>query len=136
MPGIPCVMRAKLRIVMFPSLWRCNKTLFLADITGAPHADKAAFKQVIGGLVMQGQGFREHSEVVRVTTDDLDETIFPRHQCCIVDATRIWLPKPEFTPLGEKSLGRRHMLEPVNLMLIRHAIRRAINNHSGLFHGL
>src|SRR5207237_4316029 len=97
-PGIPRVMRAKLGIVMFPSLWRRNKTLFLADITGAPHADKAAFKQVIAGFVMQGQGFREHSEVVRVTTDDLDETILPRHQGCIVDATRIRLPKPEFTP--------------------------------------
>ena len=104
-PGILRVMRAKLGIVVFPSLWRRNKTLFLADIAGASHADKAAFKQVIGGFVMQGQGFREHSEVVGVTTDDLDETIFSRHQCCIVDATRIRLPKPKFTPLGEKSLG-------------------------------
>ena len=57
-PGIPRVMRAKLRIVMFPSLWRRNKTLCLAEITGAPHTDKAAFKQVIGGFVMQGQGFQ------------------------------------------------------------------------------
>src|SRR5438128_9106410 len=107
-------MRAKLGIVMFPSLWRRNKTLFLANITGAPHADKAAFQQVIGSFVMQSQGFREHREVVRVTTDDLDETIVPRQQCGIVDATRIRLPKPKFTPLGEKPLGRRHMLEPVN----------------------
>src|SRR5712691_4027655 len=47
-PGIPRVMRAKLRIVMFPSLWRRNKTLRLAEIARAPHADKAAFKQIIG----------------------------------------------------------------------------------------
>src|SRR4029453_853361 len=129
-------MRAKLGIIVFPSLWRRNKTLFLADITGASHTDKAAFKQIIGGFVMQCQGFRKHSEVVGVTTDDLDETVFPRHQCCIVDATRIRLAKPKFAPLGEKSLGCRHMLEPVNFMLIRHAVRRAINNDSGLVHGL
>src|SRR5262249_44148623 len=43
-PSIPRVMCAKLRLVVFPSLWRRNKTLGLADITGAPPADKAAFK--------------------------------------------------------------------------------------------
>src|SRR4030095_4314074 len=32
-PGTPRVWRAKLRIVMFPSLWRRNKSLCLADIT-------------------------------------------------------------------------------------------------------
>src|SRR5215467_13464409 len=31
MPGVLRVMRAKLGIVMFPSLWRRNKTLFLAN---------------------------------------------------------------------------------------------------------
>src|SRR5215510_8290078 len=125
-------MCAKLGIFVFPSLWRRNKTLFLANIAGASHADKATFKQVIGGFVMQCQGFRKHSEVVGVTTDDLDETVFPRHQRGIVDATRVRLPKPKFAPLGEKSLGCRHMLEPVNFMLIRHAVWRAINNDSAL----
>ena len=71
-----------------------------------------------------------------IATHDLDEAVLPRHQCRIVDATRIRLAKPKFAPLGEKPLGGRHMLEPVNFMLIRHAVRRAINHHSGLIHGL
>ena len=105
MPGILGVMCAKLGIFMFTSLWSCNKALFLANITGAPHTDKAAFEQVVGGFVMQGQGFREHSEVMGVTTDNLDETIFPRHQGRIVDATRIGFAKAKLASLGEKTFG-------------------------------
>src|SRR6266702_5312848 len=129
-------MRAKLGIVVFPSIWCRNKALFLADIAGAPHADKAAFDQVIRYFVMEGKGFSKDSQVVGIATDHLDEAVLARHQRLIVDATRIRLAKARLTPLGEKPLGGRHMLEPVNLMLIGHAVWCAINDHGGLIQGL
>src|SRR5712691_4517469 len=126
------MMRPEPGIVVFPSFRRRNKTLFLTDITRAPHADKAAFDQIVGGFVMECQGFSEDSEVMGVTTDDLDKTIFAWYERFIIDTTGIRLSKSSLTALGEKPLGHRHMLEPVNFMLISHTVRGAINDYRGL----
>ena len=130
------MMRPEPGIVVFPSFRRRNKALFLTDITGAPHADKAAFEQIVGVFVMECQGFSEDGEVMGVTTDDLDETIFTWYERFIVDTARIRFPKSSLTALGEKPLGYRHMLEPVNFMLIRHAVRSAIDDYRGLIQSL
>ena len=56
MPGIAGMVGPKLSVLMGTGLGRRNKTLLLADITRPPHTDKAPLKEVIGRLVVQGQG--------------------------------------------------------------------------------
>ena len=58
MPGIAGVVGTKLCILMGADLGRRNKTLLLTDITRTPHTDKTPFKEIIGRLVVQGQGLQ------------------------------------------------------------------------------
>ena len=101
-PGIIRMMRAKLGIFVFPGLGGRDKTLFLANITGTSHADKAAFEQVIRRFLSECEGFRQDGQIVSITAHDLNEAILLRHQRPIVDATRIRLAKARLAPLSEK----------------------------------
>src|SRR5262245_44595941 len=71
-----------------------------------------------------------------IATHDLQETIRVRHECAIVNATSVHLPKAEFAALGNKAPGLGELLILGALVGQSWPIRGTVDYHARLFKGL
>src|SRR6266540_5067389 len=118
MPGVPRMMRAKLGIFVFPSFRSCDKAPFLTNIAGTPHTHKVSLDEVVWVFLMERRRLSEDGQVVGVAAHDLNEAVLAGYQRDIVDPVSIRLAKTKLAPLRQKPLGRGHVMEPVNFVLV------------------
>src|SRR5262245_19885558 len=120
---------------MFSHLRRGDEFGILADIVGAPHANKPAFVKIVFLLATQGDRVDQDGKVVRVAAHNLNELILGAFQCFVVDPARIHLAEAEFTSLGDESapvIG----VALVVFFFVLVSDRRAVDDNAGIFESL
>jgi len=123
-------MCAKLRVVVLARLGRRYEIALLAQIVGAAHANKAAFRQVVFFFRTQRDRVDQHRQVMSVAADDLDELILAFLESPIIDAARILFAESIFAALRNKAAAVASVLA-IKLFFVFVSDRRAVDDHVG-----